>query len=527
MTADVKAFLLSRHPWYARMTGRDNWPKIRAVRGALNEEATKREYLIRGKFEKDDHYATRVRLSEFAGVTTGIIERFTGAIFENPIEVTYDAKGAQVDLEGWAKDIDGQGTALFEFVKNQAPDVVGMGGVGVFVDMEQRTPEQMAQLASSSDRSMDFLKRNGIPWAPRLVPYQVEEITNWQLDRSMRPEWLVLTRIISDQAILGKRVPKVEWLVVDRTSVQVYRAGFKDAAGYDFFALTIDQLYAFENNIEDPQLHAMVAHGCGCVPMAWLGDPQHPLWAAPMLMGTVRADISAFNEASQGDFSRYIHNIPAQVLKTKRLVSEVIRDPSVAIVLNPEDNESFAYASTPSDGFELTMKAVENKNLNGFRQAGADPTGMFEQTSTPESGTAKKSRFSNTEARLLSKLAGWFQSGHWAILELVARKLSGEPPPADAKVFAGTVRYPSKFSEDDITDLIDQFGSTKEWLADSETFLRTMLTRIALTIMGDVSEEKKAAVSDDIGKLTLQQLRDRVVILSAPNQQGASPAPFA
>ncbi len=527
MTADVKAFLLSRHPWYARMTGRDNWPKIRAVRGALNEEATKREYLIRGNFEKDHHYATRVRLSEFAGVTAGIIERFTGAIFENPIEVTYDTRGSKVDIEAWSKDTDGQGTALFEFVKNQAPDVVGMGGVGVLVDMEQRTPEQMTLLGASTDKSMDFLKRNGIPWAPRLVAYQVEEITNWQLDRSTRPEWVVLTRIISEQSVLGKRVPKVEWLVVDRANVTVYRAGFKEMPGYDYFSITIDQLYAFENNIEEPQVQAAVPHGCGCVPIAWLGDPQHPLWASPMLMGTVRADISAFNEASQGDFSRYVHNIPAQVLKTKRLVSEVIRDPAVAIVLNPEDNESFEYASTPSDGFELTMKAVENKNLNGFRQAGADPTGMFEQTSTPESGTAKKSRFSNTEARLLSKLASWFQAGHWAILELVARRLSATPPPPDTKVFAGTVRYPAKFTDDEINELIDQFGNTKEWFADSETFLRTMLTRIALTIMGDVSEEKKKAVADELAKLTLQQLQQRVVILSAPNQQGASPAPFA
>lgn len=528
MTTDLKPFLLARHPWYASMSEKENWPKVRAARGALNDESVKRDFLVRGKFEKDHNFATRVQLSEFAGVTEGIIERFTGAIFGKPVDISYDVAAplaaSKVDLEAWSKDIDGQGTSLTEFVRDQAPDVIGMGGVGVLVDMDPRTADQVAMLNASSDQSIAFLKSRGIPWMPRLVTYQVEEITNWYLDRAQRPVWVLLTRLVNEQeSPFSPSVRKVEWLVIDRVQVQVFRSGFKDLSEGDQNCLRVQDLWAFEKNIQAPEPIAAAPHSCGCVPIAWLGDPKHPLSAPPILMGTVRADIAGFNEDSQGRFARYLHNVPAPVLKTAKQVDEVIRDPSVAIVLNPEDNESFEYVATPSDGFEITMKSVENSKLDGFRQAGADPTGMFEQTSTPESGTAKKSRFSNTEARLLSKMAGWFQSGHWSILELVTRRFSRAAPPLEQKAFAGSVRYPSQFDQEEILDLIDQFGASKDWLIDSATFLQTILTRIALTIMGDVSEEKKKAVSDDIAKLTPAQLRAALVVLSAPTSSGGLP----
>lgn len=526
MTTDVKAFLLARHPWYARMSGADNWPKVRAARGDLNDACVKEKYLIRGKFEKDEHFKTRIALSEFAGVTAGIIDRFTGAIFEQPVETAFGTDPGARGLEAWAKDIDGMGTSLLEFVRDQAPDIVGMGGVAVLVDMDPPTPEQEKLLSSVAPeaRSMDLLKRAGIPWAPRLCTYQVEEVTNWDLDDAGRPEWVVLTRICSEQDLFADRVPVIEWLVIDRVDTRVYRAGFKDIGSRDVFSMPISELYQNAAIIDEPSAQKSVPHGCGCVPIAWLGDPQHPLRAKSLLMGTVRADISAFNESSQGEFARYLHNVPAAVLKSKRDVSQVIRDSSVAIVLNPEANESFEYASTPADGFDINMKSVENKKLDGFRQAGADPTGMFEQTSKPESGTAKKSRFSNTEARLLSKMAAWFQFGHWALLDMVVRRLAPTPLPIDQKAFQGSVRYPSKFDQDDVLNLLDQFGQSKEWLLDSETFLKTMLTRIALTIMGDVSEEKKKAVSDDVAKLTPKQLQDRLVVVSPAIQaQGFGP----
>lgn len=533
--AALKDALLRRHPWYDQMIlTPTEWPLTRAVTGRFSDEQVKRQFLGRGKFEGDDHYNVRVALSQFLGKTGTIAASFAGAVFSREPDVKYagdddEQSGIpskpgtlEAQLEEWADNVDGMGTSLCELLETNSDEAIPMGVVGFYIDKPAMTPEQAARLANvgpgvanaDGRPPADIAAEIGLDQMPRAVKFTAENITNWEPDDQGRPAWVLLTHQVWRQKDASTaRENIVQWIHLDREFATVFEAPLNDPPAQQQPASSGQSVPGnlpsneastqlvfpvVETQVGQPRFVRQVRHGIGMVPFAINyggGRRFGMLQTRSLLDGCKRADLAGFNERSWATFSRYLHGNPAPVFKTTRPITEIIRDISRGIVINTD--ESFEYANTDSAAFDMHARAVEEIDLQAYRQAGADPSGMFDGASQPESGKAKSLRFKNTEARSLARIAKDAGDCHFDCLEIAARYLSAAPPPIDQPAFQGSVSYPKTFDLDDLQTVIDQYDAIGTSIK-SLTWHQAMLTRIALRQLGDISKETRSSIEDEI-----------------------------
>ena len=523
--SERKLLLLKKHPWYSKLARAPYWPRLRAVYEGMNEEETKREHLVWGAFEKKTHFDTRVKLSEFSGVFGSIVERIVGAVFGREPEVEYEKKAAGSapkprkkgdakpepkpekplsELEQFADNCDGTGATLSEYIDDQAAEAVALGTVGIFVDQPKAAASAMAEFMGlpAERRSVAAQKKLGIARMPRCVKYGAEEIEDWEVDENDRPVWVKLRRVFSRRLdFMAEREILVQFIRIDRTNVTICEAKASDR-GKMSNRLGANGLPLLDNpdDIEEPSEDVVTPHGCGRVPFVEI--PGHRLGkfrAMSPLLGTARADIAAFNEDSQGTFSRYLHAIQLLVIKSKKKWKQIIRNGASALHLDADDGESAEYKATDAAAFDVQMRAVEARKFEAHRLAGVDPVGLVEHgTVGPESGTAKEARFGNGEARFLKRFAQQVENAHWEVLEIAARRLAGAPADIDDQVFAGSVRYRKDFKDEDVAALADLFATARSWFRGAPEFNRTMLKRLALGMLGDASQAQQRELLAEI-----------------------------
>lgn len=501
--------LLRRHPHHRRMSQPDYWPLMRAVMGDLAEAEVKRAYLPRGQTEKDWVYDLKVALAHFEGVVEGIVDRFTGAVFEREPEVVYgpEKDAAATELQQWADDVDGEGRTLFEWLEAQFEDVAATGAVGVLVDRPVPDAAKVAAFAAArggrtTPTTVEEEKLLGIR-RPKLVPYRAEEIVDWETDDAGRPLWVKLCVLVSEAADgLAARNLAYEVVLLDRSSVRRWRIPIKADRLKDATPLPLVPPEDGGGLEPAQEIGLTAAHRVGRVPFVFFGRTKRPFCAQPPLLAAARADLGAFQEDAQLRVARMIHSIPTLVLKTDREIGEIRKALDVAIHLKGKSEEAAEYIATPSEAFSEGRTSVESRTFAAFRLAGADPTGLFEAGgASPESGRAKQVRFSGTERRRLAAFAGAVADAHDDLLEVVARRLApgSAEPPLEGRVFRGSVRYPQEFDLADVGELIDHFQTSRPWIA-SPTWQRAMARRIALLLRGETSKEERAQIVEEIEK---------------------------
>lgn len=340
---------------------------------------------------------------------------------------------------------------------------------------------------------------------PRVMPFRAEEIVNWSVDAAGRLDWVILERIVQHQPDPMKPAELwVKWMVIDRVRTRVWAGKLnQDSAtgsvGFDPSRRTFVKTNKLQvDNVRQVGSEDGVEHGAGMVPFIPLyGRRVGPMMGRSPLAGAIRADLAAFNQDSGCTFSEWLHGKPLFVLKSARQLEDITRGDAHAFHLNPDDKEDAEYKSTPTEGFSHGREVVEKRTLDAYRMAGADPLGVFENSGSPESGRAKRYRFSATEERVLARLSAQIQDTHHQILEVGARLMSPDVPDLDAQVFNGHVRYQSKFDLADANEVIEQYGEAGYYI-ESKTWHHDMRKRIALLIAGEVSPERRALYEKEI-----------------------------
>lgn len=496
------------------MTEPQWWPKIRAVLGAWNDEPVKQAYLVRGKFEKDENYAARVKITEPLGVVEGIVEQYVATLFRTRPIVDYQS----AQLEDWAKDIDGQGTTLSDFMDAQAAESVGIGVAGILVDQQPITEEQSVKFKAAG-ASRQAAADLGLDLSIRLLPYQAEQIVDWEFDRYGAPLWLKLASVVTERAEpLAQRRTGIEFVIYTRDAIEVHKAFPNDSLRQSIDRLTLPQILDQGAQFGSPEV-TRHPNRLGRIPfvIAPGAKPRFGLQVVPPLMAAVRADVAAFNEDSHARFARWLHLSPMLnlTLGGSRKVEEVVRGDGVANVLNAEHGEKAEYASTPADAFDIAMKAVEADKLEAHRQAGSDPSGLFDQGAQPESGKAKGIRFRDTTGRKLEATATLLEAAHFDILDIASAMLTGAP-------FTGDVQYSRQFDLEDVDDLIARFLQIRHRIL-SPTWQKTITRRIAMMMAGDVSRDDMAAIAKELDAVGEAQIMDGTAV-SSPTDGAMDPA---
>jgi len=559
----LKDSLLSLHPWYLeQITAPNQWQLARAVTGRFSDPAVKREFLNRGDFENETQYRVRVLISPFLGKTEGIASSFAGAVFAKQPEIKYGpAEQKELDafgqmLEQWADNVDGQGSSLTELLETNSDEAVPMGLVAFYVTKPKLTPEQAAALDAvptgtrnaAGQLPTDIVKGLGIDQAPRVVKFAPENVTNWECDEQGRPVWVILTHHISRQdAPTEMRKSLIQWIVLTRTEAIVYEApytshqqqsttsniarssGVSDAGtgapGSPPLneAATPAVFPVAATLVGDPIETARVTHGLNRVPLALYyggGRKIAPLQSRSILDGAKRADLAGFQERSWATISAYLHAVPMlQVILKNRTLSNLYRDATNSFILN--EGESVDYKNTDAGAFDTAMKRVEELDFQASRLSGADAVGTFNGGPQAESGTAKQSRFNNTESRSLARIAKDAADCHYDLLDIAARYLMGVAPPIDAQAFQGSVKYTSRFDLADRAELVDEYLKIGPKIK-SLTWHKGQLKRIAQLSRGEISKDEWSEIEAEIDALTEEDITPPPPTMTAPGGQGGA-----
>lgn len=561
--SDLKRALLSVHPWYEVMSRpMGPWQTMRAILNGFDDNELKVNYLPKGHYEPPKHYAMRIELSKFLGKVPTIAQSMAGAVFAQqpdiqfaeieppeppePFQPSDDAEDApttakdapapedkdedaedqsnapsdatpptsspqpqeppkpkepaltreQEALQEWAGNVDRHGRTLIESLEANSSESIAMG-MSVFLVDGPRMPAKeviQASLAKDAPTTESDMAALGVKTIPRLVPFCIEQLTNWGVDDQGTPVWAIIAHEVSMQPDpLLEREAYVEWIVVTTTEITTYRA-----------KLLTDLTYPItEQMVDEPEVHvAATAHGLNKLPVVPLyggGRVFAPFQVRSLLEGAARADIAGFNEDSWATFARCVHLNPLLKIKSRKDLTDVWRSASQAFKLDPVEQEDVEYASTDSAGFQLAMDAVERRGMDAYRQAGADPTGMFENGSaSPESGTAKNARFSHTESRALARISSHAADAAYDILEVASRVMEpGTKPPAEDQLFTGSVRFPSTFDGADSGAITETYIASKDTIK-SVTYHRIMHTRLALLNVGEISQDDQKQIAAEI-----------------------------
>lgn len=488
------------------MTEPQWWPKIRAVLGAWNEATVKQAYLVRGKFEKDDNYKARVEITEALGVVEGIVEQHVATLFRTAPIVDYQSS----ELEQWAGDVDGSGTTLTDFMDDIAAESVGVGVAGILVDQEPirdaATADQFRAAGSTRQAALDL----GVDLSIRLVPYTAEQIVDWEFDRFGQLLWIKLASVVTERSDpMQPRKTGLEFVVYTRDTITVHRAFPNSSLASTIDRLTLPQLLDNSGQFGAAE-STTTTNRLGRIPfvIAPGAKPKFGLQVSPPLMAAVRADVAAFNEDSHARFARWLHLSPMLnlTLGGNRKVDEVVRGDGVANVLNAEQGEKAEYASTPADAFDLAMKAVEADKLEAHRQAGSDPSGLFDQGAQPESGKAKGMRFRDTTGRKLDATATLLESAHFDVLDIASAMMTGKP-------FTGDVQYSRQFDLEDVDNLISRYLNIRHRIL-SPTWQKVITRRIAMMMAGDVARDESAKITAELDAVKEAQILDGTAVTS-------------
>ena len=544
MPLDLKEALLSLHPWYLeQITAPGQWQLARAVTGRFSDPAVKREFLNRGDFENEAQYRVRVLISPFLGKTEGIASSFAGAVFAKQPEVKYGpAEQKDLDafgktLEQWADNVDGQGSSLTELLETNSDEAVPMGMVAFYVTKPRLTPAQQAELDAVDPQTRnadglvpaDVVKRLGVDQSPRVVKFAPENVTNWECDEQGRPTWVILTHHVTRQSTpMDPRESIIQWIVLTRQEAIVYEAPYtatiqtgskrSGSAVADMGtgaqgspplneAATPAVFPVAMTSCGDPIEVARVTHGLNRVPLALYyggGRKIAPLQSRSLLDGAKRADLAGFQERSWATMGAYLHACPMlQVVLKNRTLSTLYRDATNSFILN--EGESVDYKTTDAGAFDTGMKRVEELDFQASRLSGADAVGTFNGGPQAESGVAKSSRFKNTEARSLARIASDAADCHYDLLDIAARYLMPVPPPIDVQAFRGSVKYSARFDLADVCELIETYLKIGPKVR-SLTWHKGQLKRIAQLARGEVSKEEWSQIEAEIDALTLDQV---------------------
>lgn len=506
---ELKARLMSRHPWYLEQSTKERWGLLRAVQSEVSSTAEKRAYLPRADLEKEEHYDKRVQMTEFAGMALQMASRFTAAVFGDGLSVEIPDENPMV--RAWHDDTDGDGTRLVEWLEDQAEEAALMGRVGVMLNLTSDKP-----LDASMPRSQDDDERDNVRL--RITAWGTEEITDWEVDdKTGKPLWVKMERIQTERETFDATPKRYHvWWILTPDSVTTYRAELKEDANQEREITPSGK--PFE---EGGDIASSPANGLGYTDLGRIEGPDskpHPYQRIPMdfiygvrrkgqpwgqgrslLFGSARQDIAGMREDSSGTWSRYLHNNPAAVIWTDEDVDTVVTNKGIKLRPGGPQNEreDFQYRNTDSGAHGISMTALEMRRIESIRQAGADSSVWGDSGGADqESGRARQMRFTSGESRVLRKMASSVARTHRVILEMAAKAYQ-EPD------FAGTVQYPTHFELEDTGTLLEQYSTARlEGFAEmSPTWDQNMRQRIAVGMMGDspqsvvekVREEFKAA----------------------------------
>jgi len=393
--------------------------------------------------------------NSFQNYPQKIIDIYRNSIFRTPIS----REGKSEVAKDFLVNVNGSGMTIDEFIHDQLFLLSEIhGGVCVAVDkpkIPEKLKDKVLTIADQQDNSI-------FPYA---YIYQWKEITNFQLNRNGKLLWIMFQEnFINDEGVEGTRFrywDEQQWAVLDDKG----------------------------NKTDDG------VHGLGVTPVYLhyqRRNPKYGFITPTTALDTVfRLTLKIFQY--QSDFEQMIINHVFLKLVMPKSMWDAIKaegmgNANVLVYPDDMDKDKAAYYlqseyTELEEMKDLIFTTLPDKIL--YFATLRDKVSMPRE----ESGTAKFIDSSDEITNLLEK-ANSMEKAENAIVKLV-KKWEG-----DDKDFK--ITYNKSFDIKSINEQLEELVKFMEHDMGSETFNKQLVTRVMFNVLGEVPEETKKQIEDEI-----------------------------
>lgn len=457
--------LRSEHPSRSLMAGR--WARYRAFTGLLDDIEERKNWLPKGPGEVAEDYQLRVDLAEPFGWSKPALRRMAGRLIQDAPAVAHSDKSpswAKTAIDAFLANCDGAGRSMREWTAHRLYEVLCMG-IGL----------------------VEIAQPKGKLTPPILRFWRAEEIYDWG-EVEGHPDvldFVVLRRVVRRRGLHSEAPEEREvFRVLTRTQTITYEV---------------------EKASEAP-VERVFQHDLGVVPAV-------PRYALPLglLQGESyiaeisAADLVAYRLGADQNATSWMHANPILKWWRKRpfdsrppqqsqpmvgptgipappppdLTVGISRVQKLDVGTGNDDREDIDYAKLDTGGMEIRERMIERVQEQGLRSAGIDPS-LATKTGSSRSGASIAWAFSTAETPILTIYSDQMDISDTAILEVVARCMSTNPPTDHGvKVWGGSVTRPKKWTTGTDQDAITETAEVKATVRSSLTLHRHMEKRLA------------------------------------------------
>lgn len=428
-------------------------PQVPAGRTQQGAFGTK-YYLWQYPLEKNDRFQHRLARAVCINVVAPVVDLYASTVGKQE-NILLDPKG----LDEFVDNCDQQGQSLLQFLSGCRVNAAVAGHTFILVDSPNYTE------APVTERDV---RERGI--RPYLVEIRPEAMLNWRIGSDGLPdEILYQTSLEVPGSVLnasGEDAEEVQLRYWNRKEWRVYRK-------------VKDEYVMLSNGV----------NSLGVIPVvplyhkrlrAFQGESL--LKDAARIMQLMTNWVSGLDEAMEAQM------FAVPVIKSRKTPDEIGVGISVALHLNPEDNEDFKYVAPDTAPFESGWDAFYRMLQLALRHMGIKPSPISNDTLDQQSGVAKAWDWYEAE-KVLAAMALHEQEAVKMIFDYAGR-WSG-------KQWSGQVQYPGKF---DLSTLSQDVSSLLQLqtAGATPTIRRELMRRIAQKALPSVSDEIRGVIEREL-----------------------------
>lgn len=459
-------------------------------------------FLPQNNNEPSDHYQARCREAHYRNYLGPIVDFFAAHLFSAPFEVRSKRDGELVDADPFyaqfREDCDANDTDFVDFLRGRFVEALIKGRAYWLVEMpdDGGTPP--------GDKAEWQARKLGDGYV-RAVP--TEEVLDWECDESGALLWAIVHE---------RETARVDWRLPRNIITETWHVF--DAEYVETFEVTYDPARppTAETDIGSTGRRP---HNCNVVPLICLDIDPDGLWAANRI-ASPQIEHFRLSNANAWSIRRTCYAMP--VLKVMDPKQPPAMGAGYYIMIGT--GEEFGWSSPPSVPYQAMSAEVASLKDEIFRIANNMALGVDNNAAAiGRSGDSKLADARATEVVLTA-----YGSLIRGAAEETYEVLSDARGDTD---ITWSVEGLQSFNVGDAVVLIEAATQAEVLGIPSETYQREVKTKIALSMVNDISQDVKDTIRKEIEagveaevKLADEMKQASAVGAAAMNALGAAPA---
>ena len=425
----------------------------------FNDSAS--EYLVRRQREPSDVYSERLARVFYENYLGSIVDWYAATLFRREPVLTFSGtnENGKAFFGNFVDDVDGRGTALSDFFRQQFSEALISGTSYTLVDF----PKQEHPAANQADEDSSGASR------AYLVPYSPQDVINWSKDAEGNLDWVV----VRTSSLRKIEVTDTEWRLETRWT-------YYDKTSYKAYLHVGPMGPGMKPRLIDQGKHALTS--LGRVPLIALEIPTG-LW---MLNRAASLQLEHFNKSNALSWALTMGLFAMPVVYSDREWTQMIGE-SYYIQLGPDDR--FGWTEPEGKVYQIAADNLSRLKDEIYRVCYLSQAGVAGDSLAQQSGLSKQRDFSITQEVL--------RAFGDAVKDQVRKVLRSIEAARRDELMVGV----AGMDEFDIADFGTEVGDAERLLklgVASPTLKKEISKKLALKYLCDVRQDVKDRIAAEI-----------------------------